>query len=190
MTTQSKEGQVNIAPMGPIVDAQMSKLILRPFTSSTTYRNLKATGEGVFHITDDVLLLARGAIGKVTAGDTESGAAIRPADKVAGVVLTGACRYYEFRVTSLDDSQQRTRIEVQVVGTQTLRPFIGFNRAKHAVLEAAILATRLHLTGTGPVLIEYERLASLVDKTGSQREHQAMAELKSFVDAWVRPPAH
>ena len=185
MTTVSKDGQVNIAPMGPIVDPQISKLILRPFTSSTTYRNLKATGEGVFHITDDVLLLARGAIGKVTAGDVESGAEIRPADKVASVVLTGACRYYEIRVTSLDDSQQRTRIEAQVVTANTLRPFIGFNRAKHAVLEAAILATRLHLTGTGPVLVEYERLASLVDKTGSQREHQAMAELKNFVDAWA-----
>jgi hypothetical protein len=186
MTTQSKDGQVNIAPMGPIVDREMTKLILRPFTSSTTYRNLKATREGVFHITDDVLLLARGAIGKVAAGDTESGAAIRPADKVAAVVLTGACRYYEFRVTSLDDSQQRTRIEAQVVHANTLRPFIGFNRAKHAVLEAAILATRLHLTGSGPILLEYERLATLVDKTGSQREHQAMAELRSFVEAYVQ----
>ena len=49
--------------MGPIVDETMQTLVLRPFQTSTTYRNLKQTGCGVFHVTDDVLLLAQAAIG-------------------------------------------------------------------------------------------------------------------------------
>lgn len=196
MTTQSTDGDINIAPMGPIVTAAMTTLILRPFTSSTTYKNLKANGVGVFHVTDDVLLIAAAAIGKIQTPDAEpdaeldadSGTATRPADHVRGVVLTGACRYYEIRVTHLDDSQQRTRIEAEVVASKSLRPFLGFNRAKHAVLEAAILATRLHLTGPKPVLEEYERLTIAVDKTGSKSELDAMARLWKFVKDYEACP--
>ena len=180
---------INIAPMGPIVDDAMTTLILRPFTTSTTYRNLKATGQGVFHVTDDALLIARGAIGKVSArwsdadASTDSAsAAVIHAQHIRGVVLADACRYYEFEVVALDDSQERTRIEAKVVHAQTQRDFLGFNRAKHAILEAAILATRLHLTGRAPVLAEYEKLQSAIDKTGAEAEHQAMNELRAFVE--------
>ena len=41
----------------------MARFVLRPFHTSTTYHNLKARGEGVLHVTDDVLLLAQTAIG-------------------------------------------------------------------------------------------------------------------------------
>jgi len=181
---------INVAPMGPIVDEAMTKLILRPFTSSTTYHNLKRTGQGVFHITDDALLIARGAIGKIkacwehTTADTDA-VAVRHATHVAGVVLAGACRYHEFEVVSLDDSQERTHIEARVIHAQSLRDFLGFNRAKHAVLEAAILATRIHLTGAATVLAEFDRLQSAIDKTGSDAEHQAMQELRAFVQSHV-----
>lgn len=177
---------INIAPMGPIVDEAMTSLVLRPFTSSTTYQNLKRTGQGVFHVTDDVLLMARGAIGKLAAcweGESrdDAGVPVRHADHVRGVVLTGGCRYYELEVVQLDDSQDRTRIEARVIHTGVLRDFFGFNRAKHAVLEAAILATRLHLTGIAPVLAQFDHLQSAIDKTGSETEHQAINELRTFV---------
>ena len=64
---------------------------------------------------------------------------------MAGFVLTGACRFYEFEVRSIDESQERTQIRAEVVHRGTLREFFGLNRAKHAVVEAAILATRMHL---------------------------------------------
>jgi uncharacterized protein len=168
---------VNIAPMGPIVDASMSRLVLRPFRSSTTYRNLKATGEGVFHVTDDALLIARAVIGRVAAG---SDVPTRQAERVRGVVLTGACRYYELKVSDLDDRQERVTITAEVVHTGRLRDFIGFNRARHAVLEAAILATRLRLTGPALVLAEFDRLDVMVAKTGGPDERRAMAELRAF----------
>ena len=174
--------RVNIAPMGPIVDEAMSRLVLRPFRSSTTYQNLKATGEGVFHVTDDVLLVARAAIGGVKPGQ---GVPTRPAERVRGVVLTGACRYYELKVSELDDGEDRTTITAEVVHHGRLRDFFGFNRARHAVLEAAILATRLHLTGAAPVLAEYEKLELLVQKTGGPGERQAMAELREFVAGYA-----
>jgi hypothetical protein len=87
-------------------------------------------------------------------------------------------------VVELDDSTERTHIVAEVVHTGRLRDFVGFNRARHAVLEAAILATRLHLTGAEPVVAEFERLQVMIDKTGGEREQQAMAELRGFVLAY------
>src|SRR5208283_2814394 len=123
VTTVSGQGDINIAPMGPRVDAEMKRFLLRPFNTSTTYRNLKVHGEGVLHVTDDVLLLARAALGPV-----EPPPPLFPATSVRGWVLQDACRYYEFHVLSLDDSMERVSIEVEVLHTGRLRDFFGFNR--------------------------------------------------------------
>src|SRR5713226_7565998 len=131
ITTISAEGIINVAPMGPEVGASMDRFLLRPFQSAQTYRNLKAHGEGVLHVTDDVLLLAQAALGPV-----EPPPAVQPATRVRGFVLRDACRYCEFRVRSMDERQERVAIEVDVVYTGRLRDFFGFNRAKHAVVEA------------------------------------------------------
>lgn len=177
VTTVSASDEVNLAPMGPIVDESMSSLLLRPFQTSTTYQNLKRQGEGVFHVTDDVLLLARAAIGKV-----EPLPEMVDAEQVQGKILSGACRWYAFRVTLLDDSQERTHIEAEVVDRGTLREFFGFNRAKHAVLEAAILATRLHILDAEMIRSEFAKLAVIVEKTAGPQEREAMALLQKYVD--------
>jgi hypothetical protein len=166
--------------MGPIVDDAFTKLIFRPFKTSTTYKNLKATGVGVFHVTDDVLTIARGATRKLQAAELE----LMPAKHVHGLVLTSACRYHEVRVTELDDAEDRTRIVAEIVHTGRLRDFFGFNRATHAVIEAAILASRVHLTGAKFVLDEFEQLQIAIDKTGSDPEHAAMNELRQFIESY------
>src|SRR5262245_40278557 len=98
VTTINGQGEVNIAPMGPHVQgADFERFLLRPYPTAQTYRNLKEHGEGVLHVTDDVLLLARAAIGPV-----EPRPALRRAEIVRGWVLEDACRFYEFRVAAMD----------------------------------------------------------------------------------------
>jgi hypothetical protein len=177
VTTLSLEGQVNIAPMGPSVDERIERFLLRPFRTAQTYRNLKANGEGVLHVTDDVLLLAQAALGSVAPAP-----ALFPARKVNGLVLQDACRFFEFRVLTCDDSDERTRIEAEVVHRESLRDFFGFNRAKHAVVEAAILATRTNFLPLDDIEAEFRKLAVLVQKTGGEREARAFA----FLDEHVR----
>src|SRR4029079_11937286 len=96
--------------MGPQVEADMRRLVIKPYQTSTTYRNLKRTGEGVLHVTDDVELLARAAVGRI-----ETLPALLPASKMQGAILADACRWYAFRVTKLDDREPRTHIEAEVV---------------------------------------------------------------------------
>jgi hypothetical protein len=180
VTTLSADDTVNISPMGPQVDAAMTRLVLKPYQTSTTYQNLKRAGEGVFHVTDDVELLARCAVGV-----PDPLPPMRPAESVAGRILTGACRWYAFRVAALDDRQERTQIECDVVDRGTLREFFGFNRAKHAVVEAAILATRTQFLPRDEILSQFERLRPLVDKTGGAAELRAFEFLSNFVRARV-----
>jgi hypothetical protein len=178
VTTLGPDGVVNIAPMGPHVDEKMERFLLRPFPTSQTFQNLKHHGEGVLHVTDDVLLLARAAIGPVNPQPP-----LRLASQVLGAVLDDACRFYEFRVLSMDEREERVRIECAVVHHGAQRDFFGFNRAKHAVVEAAILATRVALLPRAEIAAEYKKLALIVDKTGGDQEKEAMALLTDFVQA-------
>ncbi|MEX2113284.1 MAG: DUF447 domain-containing protein [Pirellulales bacterium] len=180
ITTTNDDGSVNISPMGPLVDDAMRVLVLRPYQTSTTYRNLKRTGQAVFHVTDDVELLAHAAV-----GTPDPLPPLEPATAVAGWILTGACRWYALGVRSLDDRQQRTEIVCDVVDQGHLRDFFGFNRAKHAVVEAAILATRKHLLDADFLRTEFERLQVPIDKTGSPAEHRAFEFLKQWITASV-----
>lgn len=180
VTTVGPDGALNVAPMGPEVDPSMDRFVLRPYRTATTYRNLKARGEGVLHVTDDVLLLARSAIGHV--GDAPT----RPAEVVSGRILTDACRYYEFRVVSIDDRAERTTMVAETVASGRLRDFFGFNRAKHAVIEAAILATRTAFLPFGEILADFRRLAVPVEKTGGPLERAAFAMLLDHVRVEAR----
>lgn len=177
VTTLNIDGSVNVAPMGPQVDAEMRSFVLRPYQTSTTYQNLKRTGQGVLHVTDDVKLLAQAAIGPLLPMPE-----LAPAEGVEGFRLADCCRWYSLRVRSLDDSQPRTTIVADVVKAGRVRDFFGFNRAKHAVVEAAILATRLGLLPADEIRTEYQRLKILVDKTGGEQEQRAFQLLQAHVE--------
>jgi hypothetical protein len=175
VTTTDAAGGPHLAPMGPAVDGpHFRTFLLRPFPTSQTYRNLVAHGEGVLHVTDDVLMLAKAAVGAV-----QPFPAVRPATAVRGFVLEDYCRAFEFRVMSIDDSEQRVRIACEVVRAETRRDFFGFNRAKHAVLEASILATRFHLLPAAEIDAEFARLRVIVGKTAGPAEAEAMAFLEA-----------
>jgi len=178
VTTCDATGNVHLAAMGPAVaeesvrDGRLDRLVLRPFPTSRTAGHLARHPAGVFHLTDDVLLLAQ-----VVAGAAVPPPAVRPATAVTGWVLDDACRAFEFEVESRDESEARVRLEARVVATHEGRPFTGFNRAAHAVVEAAILVTRLHLLGATEVARQLAALEPLVRKTGGTREHDAFALL-------------
>lgn len=180
VTTLDPEGQVNVAPMGPRVEPDFRRFVLRPFQGSTTCRNLLGHGEGVLHVTDDVLLLARSAIGPVADVPT------RPAESVRGRVLLDCCRYYEFRVTSSDLSEERARFNAETVREGRSRDFFGFNRAKHSVIEVAILATRIGFLPPEPVAREIAAHRVIVEKTGSPHERLALDLLDAHIKSVAR----
>ena len=179
LTTMDTRGTINFAPMG--VEWGEDEIVIKPFLETTTFRNLEATRVAVVNLTDDVMLFAQGAIANVEFPAT-------PAAVVRGVVLEAACSWREVEVRALDATPPRARIVTRVVHRGVRREFLGFNRARHAVLEAAILATRTHLLPADEIRAEFARLQVIVDKTAGPREREAMALLTDFVRRAPRPP--
>ena len=173
VTTRNEQGEMHFAPMGAIVLNNFGKLVLRPFPTSNTFRNLARQGDGVFHITDDANLIAYSAV-----GEQKSVPKHRNSDSVSGFLLTECCRAYEFTSTSIDTSGERSKIEADVVQVHRFRDFIGFNRARHAILEAAILSTRFHLMNLDEVAMEFRKLRIVIDKTGMPDDDCTMQMLE------------
>jgi hypothetical protein len=168
--------RLNVAPMGPVVVGNFEALILRPFQPSATFRNLSTLRAGVFHITDQVDIIAKAVTGTLTTlPPTE------PARSIPGRVLSDCCRWFEFTIDSVDDSAPRSLMPATIRHAEEKRPFFGFNRAKHAVIEAAILATRLHLISRHEVSTALTFLAPAVEKTGGPTELQAWQLITDFI---------
>ena len=174
VTTVAADGIVNCAPMG--VEWGDETIILKPFLETATYRNVMATRAAVVNLTDDVRVFARAAISNP---QYQTG----PATVVRGVVLADCCSWREIEVQAIDSTPPRSRIETRVVHHGVRREFIGFNRARHAVLEAAIYATRLQLLPRTFIDSEMARLQVIVDKTAGPQEIEAMALLTEHVRA-------
>jgi hypothetical protein len=167
---------VNCAAMG--VRWGEEELVFWPFNSTRTLRNLRFRGEGVVHLTDDVLLFVEAALGHPQPP-------MRPASTVAGSVIEDANAWREVVVTEITpsvDELPRSRVRARVVASGTgARQPLGLCRARHAAVEASILASRVEWLGAEHVWAELHRLQELVDKTAGPLERAAMVYVRRYV---------
>ena len=169
VTTINAEGKVHIAPLGLIADPLADGgegWIIAPFKPSTTLDNLRATPFAVANFTDDVLVFA----GCLTGNKDWP---TRASTHVPGAVLEGALAHAELAVDHVEEDEQRPRFHCRVAHGATHAPFKGFNRAQVAVIEAAILASRLHMLPREKIERELAYLQIAVEKTAGPREHEA-----------------
>jgi uncharacterized protein len=164
-TTINPDGTVNCAAMG--VEWGDEEIVIKPYRSTRTLRNLQARGAAVVNVCDDILLFTQAAL-------EDPHPPTRPAAVVDGAVLADACSWREVRVDAIDATGPRARVTTRVVGRGTGREFIGFSRACHAVLEASILASRARRLPADEIRAELARLTVVVDKTAGPRERAAM----------------
>jgi uncharacterized protein len=176
VTTINPDGTVNCAAMG--VEWGEERIVIKPYGGTRTLRNLRATGAAVVNLTDDILLFSQAAL-------ADPHPPTRPAVSIEGVVLDDACSWREVRVEAIDDSSSRARASTLVVDGGTGREFLGLNRARNAVLEASILASRARRLSPEDVRAELLRLQVVVDKTAGPREREAMEYVTRHVRAVV-----
>ena len=174
VTTTDASGAVNIAPMGVEWTGGDDPPVLKPFLETVTYRNVVATGVAVVNLIDDVRVFAQAAI-------SNPDYPVVPAVAVRGVSLRDACSWRELSARSIDSTPPRSRIETTVAHRGFRREFIGFNRARHAVLEAAIYATRVHMLARDFLEAELARLQVIVDKTAGPAEQEAMSLVAQYI---------
>jgi hypothetical protein len=183
LTTVGGDGRVHIAPIGIIADGD--GWIIAPFRPSTTLDNLTAVPFAVANYTDDVRIFAGCLTGRSAWPTTAS-------DSVPVPRLAGALAHAELAVVDVTEHAQRPRFHCAVVHRRSHAPFAGFNRAKAAVIEAAILVSRLHFLPREKVEAEIAHLAIAVEKTAGAEEAEAWAWLMEAIRAHYAdeaPPA-
>ncbi len=175
LVTSTASGEPHVAPMGPVVNFEMTEWILRPFSSSTTYKLLRENPVAVFHVVDDVLPVVQAALGLPVEVSYEKFGA-------SDWILADCCHWFKLAVFDWNDSQARSEARARVIDRGVKRPFWGWNRAKHAVLEATILATRLHLADRHAIADDLATLKKAVEKTAGDREWLAWNLVQEFID--------
>ena len=164
VTTINTLGAAHIAPLGII--AEGTSWILAPFHPSTTLANLRGTPFAVANLTDDVRVFA----GCLTGRRDWPLAASRV---VSVPRLANANAHLELEVEQVRDDPQRPRFVCRVAHRASHRPFEGFNRAQAAVIEGAVLISRLHMLPQAEIEADLARLAIVVRKTAGAAEAEA-----------------
>jgi hypothetical protein len=154
--------------------------VLAPFRPSTTLENLLASRVAVVNLTDDVRVFAGCVTGR---RDWPT----LPARHVAGRVLQGALAHRELELVRVEEDPLRPCCYLRELWQQTHAPFRGFNRAQAAVLEAAILVSRLDRLPPEKIEREIDYLRIAVDKTAGPAEREAWEWLMERVTAASRP---
>jgi hypothetical protein len=173
VTTAAPDGRVHIAPMGVRYDGDM--MILMPFRPSATLDNIVASRTAVVNQTTDVRVFA----GCVTHCATDWPTA--PATRVRGVRLAHVLGHIELRLDELCDDPQRPTLHMKCVHREQHAPFIGFNRAQAAVVEGAILVSRLGMLPAEKIDLEMTYLQIAIDKTAGDAERVAWSWLKDAI---------
>ncbi len=172
VTTVAPDGRPHVAPMG--VRYRDEQVVLMPFRPSTTFDNIIATGVAVLNIVTDTRVFA-GCVSGRRDWPTQ------PAERVAGVRLNCALRHVEMRLAERIDDAQRPVLRMGRVHEVTHAAFAGFNRAQAAVIEGAVLVSRLHMLPPEKVDSEMAYLQIAIDKTAGPEEREAWGWLVDAV---------
>ena len=172
VTTVSPDGQPHVAPMG--VRYVDGRVVLMPFKPSTTHDNIVATGLAVLNILTDTRVFAGCVTGR-------RDWPMQAAEKIAGVRLACALSHVELRLAERSDDAQRPVLRMARVHEVTHAAFAGLNRAQAAVIEGAVLVSRLHMLDANKVDIELAYLQIAIDKTAGPEEREAWGWLLDAV---------
>lgn len=173
VTTLSVAGIAHIAPMGVHVEGE--HLVILPFKPSVTLENIRGSGNAVINYCDDVRVFAGCLTGRREWP-------LRPAERLDGVYLADTLAHTELALERIEDDELRPKLICRAVHRVNHRPFQGFNRAQFAVLEAAILLSRLDRLPWEKIQSELDYLRIGLDKTAGEREREAWSWLMAAVD--------
>lgn len=173
VTTLNEQGQAHSAPMG--VTQHDGHILIKPFKPSATYNNLKQHRQCTINYIDDVRVFAGALTGR---RDWPT----LPCQQIEGEYLNNALAHTELEIISFDDNDPRACFTGSVICDVQHAPFRGFNRAQGAVIEAAVLVSRLNMLSVKKIQQEIAYLSIAIEKTAGPRELEAWGWLISKIE--------
>jgi hypothetical protein len=173
ISTVDAEGNAHVTPFG--ITMQDDLVVISPYKPSATLANILATEHAVMNLTDDVRVFA-GALTRRKAW------ALLPATKVAGFRLVDTLAHKELKLVKVIDDALRPQLFLEVLHEEQHQSFLGFNRAQAAVIELAVLVSRLTRLPMDKITQDINYLSIAIEKTAGARELEAWGWLMEAVN--------
>ncbi len=180
VSTMNEKGEVHVAPLGLIQDGD--HWIIGPFKPSRTLDNLRAVPFAAASHTDDVRVFAGCVTGRKSWPTVAT-------TKIKGGRLASCLSHWELKVDRIIEDELRPKFLCKIVHQEQHKAWEGFNRAQAAVLELAVLTTRLNMLPMEKVENELKYLEIAISKTAGPREVEAWGWLMEKIDAWRAAPS-
>lgn len=164
IVSTDRNGIAHVTPFG--VRYENNLVVIAPFKPSKTLSNILETRSAIMNLTDDVRVFA----GAITKREPWT---LLPANQIKGFRLENCLTHVELSLVEVREDDERPQLIMQQVATQHHAGFKGFNRAQAAVIELAVLTSRLHLLPREKIQSELHYLQIAIDKTAGERELEA-----------------
>lgn len=175
VTTMNAAGTVQVAPLGLIADG--GQWIIAPFRPSVTLDNLGQVPFACASHTDDVRVFAGCLTGR-------RDWPLVPVEGFPVPRLATALSHWELEVVERIEDEVRPRFRCRIARASAHAPFPGYTRAKFAVIEAAILSSRLHMLPREKVEAELAYLRIAIAKTASPEDEEAWSWLMQKIEGY------
>ncbi|WXG46543.1 MAG: DUF447 domain-containing protein [Candidatus Atabeyarchaeum deiterrae] len=153
LSTCTIDGKPDAAPMGIQFVADEKKagkrrVLIRPFRSTNTYKNLSSQGEAVVNVTSNPEVFYKTAFKRKLTGESEFKLSFRASRKVKPPRLKGCDAYLEIAVMEIvddkEDEKNRSEVlcELRLVEVKKASAKLYW-RAPYVLMEAMIHATRV-----------------------------------------------
>jgi hypothetical protein len=193
VSTYNEDGKPNAAPMGVVME-NAQRIVIRPYTSSLTYKNLQSKRCAVINITSNPELFYRTAFKEANPEGKMPQEWFEKAEIVDAPRLRMADALIEISVadvTSLGAEKVEAFCDVKLIKAARILPKV-YCRALFATVEAIIHATRVKTFLTGD---KQEQGLKLLEPIGVCRDivnrvapnssyAEIMADLTKMVDSW------
>ncbi len=173
VTTQNTEGKVHIAPMG--IHLLKDEIIILPFRPSSTLNNILESKTAIVNYCDDVRIFAGCLTGRRNWPLTS-------AQNNKYHYISSALAHKELELIRVEEDDIRPKLYCKTINTINHAAFQGFNRAQFAVLEAAILVSRLNMLPIEKIESEIEYLSIGLHKSAGEKELEAWGWLMARID--------
>jgi hypothetical protein len=196
VSTYDENKTPDAAPMG--VTSRGGRLIIRPYTTTQTYLNLRGRRCGVVNLTGDPELFYRTAIKESNKGGQVPAEWFIGAETVDAPRLKGVEAYLEVSVVDQSPvASDRAEFVCEVVRLNVMGAHPkAYSRAAFALIESVIHATRVKEYLASGRVGDAEQLLSLIDHYRTLVERVApgsryalvMADLLKRVESWRTKP--
>ncbi len=151
----------HVTPFG--VQYEGDLVVISPYKPSKTLANILETKSATMNLTDDVRVFA----GALTQRQPWT---LLPTNTIKGLRLEGCLAHVELKLVDVREDAERPQLLMQQLESHHYSGFKGFNRAQAAVIELAVLASRLHFLPPEKIQSELDYLQIAIDKTAGDRE--------------------